>query len=142
VNLGVLIRSAEAAGAREFLIVGRDFHHRSAAMGADRWLVPKVYATFEEMTAHARQGGYQLVAVQQSPGAERFDQAAYPPRPCLMLGSEGHGLPPALCAEADLIVEIPILGRIDSLNVASAGAIVLWATLSSLGWVDGNGGEG
>jgi tRNA G18 (ribose-2'-O)-methylase SpoU len=134
-NLGVLIRSAEAAGAAEVLLVGRDFFHRAAAMGADRWLELRTFETTGEMVAHARARGYQLVAVQQSPGAERFDRADYPPRPCLMLGSEGPGLPPELCAQADLVVEIPQRGEIDSLNVTAAAAIVLWACLARRGWV-------
>lgn len=134
-NLGVLIRSAEAAGAAEVLLVGRDFYHRAAAMGADGWLELHRFETGAEMVAHARARGYQLVAVQQSPGAERFDRADYPPRPCLMLGSEGPGLPPRLCAEADLVVEIPQRGEIDSLNVTAAASIVLWACLGRRGWI-------
>ena len=134
-NLGVLIRSAEAAGAREVLVTGRDAFHRLAAMGADRWVELRCFETAAAMVAYARGAGYQLVAVQQGPGAERFDLADYPPRPCLMLGSEGHGLPPWLCAQADLVVEIPQRGEIDSLNVASAASIVLWACLSRRGWI-------
>jgi tRNA G18 (ribose-2'-O)-methylase SpoU len=134
-NLGVLVRSAEAAGARHVMVVGNDAHHRGAAMGADAWVEVLVFPTHEAMTAEARGLGYQIVAVQQSPGAERFDEADYPPRPCIVLGSEGPGLPPWLCAAADLVVEIPLRGAIDSLNVASAGAIVLWACLSRRGWL-------
>jgi tRNA(Leu) C34 or U34 (ribose-2'-O)-methylase TrmL len=134
-NLGVLIRSAEAAGAREVLIVGKDFYHRLAAMGADKWVDVHFFATAEAMVAHARQRGYQLVAVQQSPTAERFDRADYPPRPCLVVGSEGPGLSPLLCAQADLVVEIPQRGEIDSLNVATAATLVLWACLSRRGWL-------
>lgn len=134
-NLGVLIRSAEAAGVSEVLVTGRDFYHRLAAMGADRWLEISFFETHAAMVAHARARGYQLVAVQQCPGAERFDRADYPPRPCLVLGSEGPGLPPDLIAQADLVVEIPQRGEIDSLNVATAASIVLWACLSRRGWL-------
>jgi HEAT repeat protein/tRNA(Leu) C34 or U34 (ribose-2'-O)-methylase TrmL len=134
-NLGVLIRSAEAAGAREVLVAGRDFYHRAAAMGADDWVDLAFFDTIEELVDHARSSGYQLVAVQQSPGAERFDRADYPPRPCLILGSEGPGLPPHVVAGADLVVEIPQRGEIDSLNVSCAATLVLWACLSSRGWV-------
>lgn len=134
-NLGVLIRSAEAAGVREVLVAGRDFYHRLAAMGADRWLDLSFHETSAAMAAHARARGYQLVAVQQCPGAERFDKADYPPRPCLMLGSEGPGLSPEILSQADLVVEIPQRGEIDSINVATAASIVLWACLSQRGWI-------
>lgn len=134
-NLGVLVRSIEAAGARELFIVGRDFHHRVAAMGADRWVPIRVFDTASMLVGEARSLGYQLVAVQQAPGSVRFDQADYPPRPCLMLGAEGPGLLHELCAQADLLVEIPQRGVIDSLNVATAGTLVLWACLANRGWL-------
>ncbi len=134
-NLGVLIRSAEAAGAAEVLIAGRDYSHRVAAMGADRWVDLRFFDTMESLLDHARSRGYQIVAVQQSPGAERFDRADYPPRPCLLLGSEGPGLAPELCARSDLVVEIPQRGEIDSLNLGCAATLVLWACLIRRGWL-------
>lgn len=104
-------------------------------MGADRWLDLLFFDDMEALLLHARSHGYQLVAVQQSPGAERFDRADYPPRPCLLLGSEGPGLDPDLCARADLVVEIPLRGDIDSLNVGCAATLVLWACLARRGWI-------
>ncbi|WP_144877600.1 RNA methyltransferase [Microbacterium sp. 1.5R] len=50
-----------------------------------------------------------------------------PERVALMLGSEGEGLSPAAMALADHIVTIPMSGGVDSLNVASAAAVALWA---------------
>ncbi len=135
-NLGVLLRSAEAAGVSDVFLVGSDYYHRAAAMGADRWVTIRVFRTWPEMVAHARAVGYQLVALQQSPGAERYDRADYPPRPCLIVGSEGQGLPPALVARADLVVEIPQRGEIDSINVAAAATVVLWACLAQRGWLN------
>ncbi len=134
-NLGVLVRAAEAAGAREVLVAGRDFYHRIAAMGTDRHVDVRFFDSTEALVDHTRSSGYQLVAVQQSPGAERFDLADYPPRPCLLLGSEGPGLPPELCARADMVVEIPQRGQIDSLNVSCAASLVLWACLARRGWL-------
>ena len=44
-----------------------------------------------------------------------------------MLGSEGDGLSRHALASADTIVTIPMAGGVDSLNVASAAAVALWA---------------
>ncbi len=134
-NLGVLIRSAEAAGASEVLIAGREYFHRGAAMGADKWVDIKAFETWPALVDYARDQAYQLVAVQQTPQAVPFDAADYPPRPCLVVGAEGQGLPPGLCAAADLVVHIPQRGEIDSINVASAAAVVLWTCLSHRGWI-------
>ena len=134
-NIGVLIRSAEAAGAREVIVVGHDAYHRLAAMGADRWVELTALPTPAALVVYARERRYQLVVLQQAPGAERFDRADYPPSPCLVVGSEGQGVPPELCAEADLLVEVPQRGEIDSINVASAAAVVTWACLVHHGWI-------
>ena len=45
----------------------------------------------------------------------------------LLLGSEGDGLSPRALRSADTIVTIPMAGGVDSLNVAAAGAVALWA---------------
>jgi len=50
-----------------------------------------------------------------------------PDRVALLMGSEGHGLSRAALAAADVVVTIPMAGEVDSLNVASAAAVALWA---------------
>ena len=53
--------------------------------------------------------------------------AARPDQVALALGSEGDGLSRHALASADTIVTIPMAGGVDSLNVASAAAVALWA---------------
>ena len=48
-------------------------------------------------------------------------------RRAVLLGTEGDGLPGDLAARADLRVRIPMAGGVDSLNVAAASAIALFA---------------
>jgi len=50
------------------------------------------------------------------------------PRIVIMLGNEGNGLSNAALQHADRLVRIPMTGRAESLNVASAGTILLWET--------------
>jgi tRNA G18 (ribose-2'-O)-methylase SpoU len=45
----------------------------------------------------------------------------------LLLGAEGDGLSRGALRAADTVVTIPMAGDVDSLNVASAGAVALWA---------------
>ena len=47
--------------------------------------------------------------------------------PLIVVGNEGDGLPPSLIAAADLQLQIPIYGEIDSLNVATASAVAMYA---------------
>lgn len=126
VNLGVAVRSAEAAGLREVFLVGRAELFRSPARGTDRLLPLRHAPDAAALVRQARTSDYQIVAVQQTPDSVPFHQADYPPRPLFVVGAEDEGVPPALRAAADLVVEIPMWGAIDSLNVAAATTTVLF----------------
>ena len=72
-----------------------------------------------------KQTGFEILAA----GLEGEDLAArssFNPRLALMLGNEGSGLSAVALEEADRVLHIPMTGRAESLNVASAGAILLW----------------
>jgi len=133
-NLGVLLRSAEAAGVGEVFIGGDPRYHPGAARGADRHVLLSWLREPAELLDLADSRGYGLVAVQQSPAASRYDLASYPPHPLFVLGAEAAGLPRELLLACDQVVEIPIVGQIDSLNVATAGTIVLFDWLRRQGF--------
>ena len=126
VNLGVAVRSAEAAGLREVFLVGRGALFRSPARGTDLVIPVHPVADAAALVRLARERGYQIVGVQQTPDSVPYHQAHYPPRPLFVMGAEGEGLPHALRTAADLCVEIPLFGVIDSLNVAAAATTVLF----------------
>ena len=71
--------------------------------------------------------GYQIVAVETSPDAVSvFDWTpAWPV--CLVFGHEKAGISPELDSQIDTIVRIPMLGQKQSLNVATAAGVVLYA---------------
>lgn len=125
VNLGVAMRSAEAAGLREVVVVGVKAGVLTSARGAEYALPIHWLNESRDLIDYARREGYQLVAVQQTPNSQPYHLADYPPRPLFILGSEDAGLPDELRIAADLAVEIPLFGAIDSLNVATAATCVI-----------------
>ena len=68
-----------------------------------------------------------IVGAVVDPGAAPLARFAPPPRFALLLGAEGPGLSPAARALCDHLVTIPMGAGVDSLNVATAGAIFLYA---------------
>ena len=76
-----------------------------------------------------RDNGFTVAAFALGDGAISLDDlAADPPeRLALILGTEGEGLSRRAIAEADLVVKIPMSGGVDSLNVAAASAVAMWA---------------
>ncbi|MEE2786910.1 MAG: TrmH family RNA methyltransferase [Myxococcota bacterium] len=126
INLGVAIRSAEAAGLQAVYFVGRSDFMRSPARGADLAIPVEGVEDVAALVRLARLGHYQIVAIQQTAGSVPYHQADYPPQPLFVVGSEDAGMPKALLEAADLVVEIPQFGLIDSLNVATASTVVLF----------------
>ena len=73
--------------------------------------------------------GFTVAALALTPDAVPLDRlAADPPqRLALVLGTEGDGLTRHTLAAVDLTLRIPMAGGVDSLNVAAAAAVALWA---------------
>ncbi|HWF07329.1 MAG TPA: TrmH family RNA methyltransferase [Bryobacteraceae bacterium] len=79
--------------------------------------------------AELRKSNYEIAAIETS--AHSIDLFEWRPRfpVCVVFGHETDGLTPELSAAADTHIRIPMLGRKHSLNVASAGAVVLYELL-------------
>ena len=76
-----------------------------------------------------REAGFTVAALALTEDAVTLDElAATPPeRLALVLGTEGDGLRPRTITAADVTVRIPMAGDVDSLNVAAAAAVAMWA---------------
>jgi tRNA G18 (ribose-2'-O)-methylase SpoU len=74
--------------------------------------------------------GFTIAALALRDDSVGLDELAghLPDRLALLLGTEGDGLSAASVAAADVVVRIPMAGGVDSLNVAAAAAVALWAT--------------
>jgi tRNA G18 (ribose-2'-O)-methylase SpoU len=134
-NTGVLARNCAACGAGA-LIVGETsadpYLRRSVrnSMGTI-FRLPIVYAdTLAVLLAELRERrAFQIVAAHPQPGSVKLFDADFSRDTCVVFGSEGNGISEAVLAECSLPVTIPMDGGVDSLNVASAGAVVLYEAL-------------
>ena len=128
-NTGAIVRTAAHFGARAVLIEGASGRlppvvYRTAQGGAE-WVVDVVTAPeLPAALAEARRGGFTICATSSHGGTDLFS-AALPARAVIVLGAEDAGLPPALTKAADLTLRIPGSERVESLNVASATAVLL-----------------
>ncbi|MDE2745970.1 MAG: RNA methyltransferase [Chloroflexota bacterium] len=127
VNLGTLVRSAEAAGAEAVWIIGRDFYYRPSTKGSDWWLPVETMESPATCLERAEREGFEIVALQQGPAAQPVWEAEWPERPLIVAGNEGDGLPGQFIEAAALQLELPIFGNIDSLNVAVATSVAMFA---------------
>jgi TrmH family RNA methyltransferase len=132
-NLGTLIRSAEAFGATAILTTpGTVSEWNQKALRASAGSVfrlPVVGVTFAEVGALKSRGLHLFAAVADDPVAEKTLPVAEANliEPCaLMIGNEGAGLSEELLALTDTRITIPTPGRIESLNAAIAGSLLLY----------------
>ena len=133
-NLGTLIRSAEAFGATAVLTTAgtvSEWNQKALRASAGSvFRVPVVAITAEELVALKSRGVRLLAAVApNSDSGSNSDVAAYAGliNPCaLMIGNEGAGLGEEWLALADARITIPTPGRVESLNAAVAGSLLLY----------------
>jgi len=112
------------------VICGRDASHGArrliqAAQGTHRWVPWEQRESAIEAVQAARVEGWRIVAVEHTSDAvapDRF-QPHYPL--CLVFGAEQGGVSQAVLDFADAAVAIPMRGMANSLNVATAAAIIL-----------------
>lgn len=133
-NVGAIFRSVAGLGADAVLVTPRcadPLYRRSVRVSMGTVLqVP--WTRLPDWPLGAEQlhaAGFHIAALALSDTAVELDDfaAAAPERVALILGTEGDGLSPDALSAADTVVTIPMLHGVDSLNVAAASAVALYA---------------
>lgn len=133
-NVGAFFRTADAAGCEKLHlcgITGRPPERAIAktALGAEETVMWEHHTDAGDAVRHLRAGNYEIAAVETSVHAvDLFDwQPVFPV--CILFGHEVEGVSPELLELCDTHVRIPMLGRKHSLNVATAGGVVIYELL-------------
>jgi 23S rRNA (guanosine2251-2'-O)-methyltransferase len=127
-NLGAICRSAEVAGVSGVVIPQRHSAAVTAAAckasaGAVEHLAVARVRNLADWLAEAKRAGAWVYGADA--GAETSHRSLdYDGRVVLVLGGEGKGLRPRVAAGCDALVSIPRRGKIDSLNVSAAAAVL------------------
>jgi RNA methyltransferase, TrmH family len=126
-NLGTLVRSAEAFGATGLILLPGTVSLWNAktlrASSGSAFRLPAIAMTADDAFAALRAHGVQVFATVARDGSGEPDLRG---PAALLLGNEGAGLPDEWLAVADARVTIPCHGRVESLNAAVAGSVLLY----------------
>lgn len=125
-NIGSIVRSANAFLADTVHIVGRKRWNKRGAMVTDRYQHVVHHETVEEFVAWARSESLPVIAVDNVGDAVPVDAAELPERCVLLFGQEGPGLSPEALASADGFIEITQYGSTRSINASAAAAVVMY----------------
>jgi 23S rRNA (guanosine2251-2'-O)-methyltransferase len=133
-NVGSFFRTADASGIERLYLAGITASppHRGiskTALGAEDRVVWQRAGDTAQLIAQLRGGGIEIAAIETSLHA--IDLFDWKPRfpVCVVFGNELDGISPALAALCDTHIRIPMLGMKHSLNVATAGGIVVYELL-------------
>ena len=128
-NLGAVLRSADAAGATAVIVCDplTDLYNPNlirASIGAC-FTVPTVACSSEECIAFLKKHGVQILTAQLQDSKLYYDTPMTGPT-AIVMGTESTGLTDVWREAADAHIRIPMLGRLDSLNVSVSAAILLF----------------
>lgn len=141
-NFGAIVRSAECAGVHAIVIPDKG----SARINADAvktsagalHLVPVCRTrSMKETVSFLKESGLMMVAATEK-AAEIYTNANLSGPMAIIMGSEDTGIDPRLLSLADQQVKIPILGKIESLNVSVAAGLLIYEVVRQRGLVEDN----
>ncbi len=136
-NLGALARVAESAGASGMVIAERRTAEvtpaacKSSAGAVEHLKIARVGNISDFLIAAKDAGAWVYGAA--ADGEMAYNEPDYSGRVVIVAGSEGKGMRPKVAKTCDALVSIPQRGQIESLNVSTATAVLLYAVLASRG---------
>ncbi|MFH8251123.1 TrmH family RNA methyltransferase [Microbacterium sp. B2969] len=125
-NIGSIVRSANAFLAAEVHIIGKRRWNRRGAMVTDRYQHVRHHEDVAAFAAWASAASLPVLAIDNVEGSVALDEAEMPERCVLLFGQEGPGLSPEALAAASGTIEITQYGSTRSINASAAAAVVMY----------------
>lgn len=145
-NLGTIMRTLDACGGRGVFLLDQctDPYDPTAIRASTGAVFHEhlVRTDTESFSRWKKAAGISLVGAVAVPGAKDYHSQQYPDPMVLIMGSEREGLTPALTGLCDACVTIPMVGHVDSMNLAEATAITLYEIFNQRRDNKINSGEG
>jgi tRNA G18 (ribose-2'-O)-methylase SpoU len=137
-NVGSIFRTADAAGVSKLYLSGytptpKDRFGRvqkeigKTALGAEKFLPWEYFQSPTLLISKLKREGWQIVAVEQDARAIDYRKFKLKGKTLFIFGNEVKGVSKALLTKCDAIIEIPMHGKKESLNVAVAAGIILFS---------------
>lgn len=134
-NVGAILRTAAAYRVEKVFCAAMQFDLDSTnvgktALGSQRYLRSDSFEDFDSAADAALEDGYELVALELASGAVPIHEIDFSEAVCLVIGHEDRGLSKNALSRCDHAAFLPQLGKIGSLNVATATSIAIYQARS------------
>ncbi len=140
-NVGAIFRTADAAGVTKIYLTGytptpldRFGRERKdvakAALGAEKFVSWEQHSSLSYAIAQLRDEGYKIVALEQAKNSIDYKSFKPEKNTALIVGEERYGITQDILDQCDSIIEVPMRGTKESLNVSVATGIALFRILN------------
>ena len=131
-NIGSIVRTANAFLAAQVHIIGHKRWNRRGAMVTDRYQHVLHHPTVEDFVAWCQTAGNDggalpIIAIDNVPGCQKIEQYALPQNCVLLFGQEGPGLSQPAIDASEVVLEITQFGSTRSINASAAAAVAMHA---------------
>ncbi|GHD44952.1 RNA methyltransferase [Mycetocola manganoxydans] len=138
-NIGSIVRTANAFGADTVHIVGRRRWNKRGAMVTDRYQHVLHHADVAGLVDWARSENLPILGIDNVPGSVLIETFRLPERCLMLFGQEGPGLSPEAIAASDAVLEISQFGSTRSINASAAAAVTMHTWVMQHVSFDANG---
>jgi len=133
-NVGAIFRTCDAAGISDLYLCGITAyppHNKLAktALGATEFVDWKYFKTTSEAIIDAKKRGFQILCVELTSNSKNLWEFSYRFPIALVFGNEVTGISQDILKLADDVIKIPMLGKKESLNIATCAGIIVYETL-------------
>ena len=137
-NVGAIVRSAECAGATAVVLperrsAGVNPTVRKSSAGATAFVPIARVANVAQAVRTLKKSGVWVYGAAPDPMAKPYTAVDLRENVALVIGAEGVGITPLVQRECDVLIEIPLLGRIGSLNASVAAGVLLYEAVRQRG---------
>jgi 23S rRNA (guanosine2251-2'-O)-methyltransferase len=144
-NVGAIVRSAECAGATAVILperrsAGVNPTVRKSSAGATAFVPIARVANVAQAVRTLKKAGIWTYGAALGPQSRPYTEVDLSGDVALVIGAEGSGITPLVQRECDVLVSIPLLGRVGSLNASVAAGILLYEAVRQRGGVPGDHG--
>lgn len=140
-NVGAMFRTADAVGIDKIYLVGytptpldRFGRKRNdlakSALGAEEYVPWEQTKSINRLLTKLKKDGFQIIAIEQSKDSVHFKKVKLKAKNVFIVGNEVSGIPKSILKKCDVVAEIPMRGKKESLNVATSLGIALYAILT------------
>ncbi len=142
-NVGAIFRTADAVGVTKIYLCGYtpapiDRFGRArkdvakAALGAEKTVVWESVGDVRDLIKKLKKEKYAILALEQSENSVNYKKAKLGKKNILILGEEVEGIEKEVLNQCDQILEIPMKGKKESLNVSVAAGVALFSMIGTI----------